>query len=184
MSLTQQEAAAALEDIAKTERRSSSAYEYKAAAPHLILWGLVWFSGYIGTYLMPSRALWIWLIVDVAGVVASTAIGMRAKPRGEVKFSWRFFLTWCVALTAISSVLSIFYPFTSMQIGTLFPLVIGWAYVIIGIWRGKRFAMAGLAIVALALFSFFQLTPAAFLLSMAFLGGAVLIGTGLWLRSV
>lgn len=184
MPMTQQEAAAALHDIARTERRSFSAYGYKSAAPHLILWGLVWFAGYGGTYLFPPYTNWIWAGLVIAGALTSTIVGMRAKPQGEAKFSWRIFFTWLSALAAISSILSIFYPFNGLQVGSLFPLFIGWAYVVLGIWMGGRFSVTGLAIVALTLFGFFYLTPETFLLWMAFLGGAILIGTSLWLRSV
>jgi hypothetical protein len=182
MSLSHQEAASALQDIAKTERRSFSAYGYKAAAPHLILWGVVWFGGYIGTYLFPAQSDWVWPAFSLIGAAISTLTGMYSKPRGSVKFSWRIFFTWLAALGAIASVLAIFSPFNGMQIGSLFPLVIGWSYAIMGIWMGWRFIVAGLAIVALTLFSFFRLPPEQFLLCMAFLGGVILIGTGLWLR--
>lgn len=184
MPLSKSEAADALRDIAQTERRSSSAYGYKSAAPHLILWGAVWVLGYGGTYLFPQWGGWLWPVVALGGALASTLIGMYSKPSGAARFSWRIFFTWVSALAAISSMVSIFAPVDGMQIGSLFPLVIGWSYVIIGIWMGWRFALAGLAIVALTLFGFFHLPPQEFLLWMAFLGGAILIGTGLWLRSV
>lgn len=184
MTLSKSEAADALRDIAQTERRSFSAYGYKSAAPHLILWGVVWIVGYGGTYLFPQWSAWFWPAVALIGAFASTLIGMHSKPKGEVRFSWRIFFTWIAALGGIVSILSIFYPFNGMQIGSLFPLVIGWSYVILGIWMGWRFALAGLAIVALTLFGFFRLSPEDFLLCMTFLGGAILIGTGLWLRSV
>jgi hypothetical protein len=182
MPVSPAEAADALRDISQTERRSFSAYGYKSAAPQLILWGALWFLGYSGTYLFPPVTNWIWLGVVVVGSTTSTILGIRSKPRGQAKFSWRIFFTWLAALALISSVLSIFSPFNGKQIGTLFPLFIGWAYVILGIWMGWRFALAGLVIVALALFGYFQLAPDFFLLWMAFLGGGVLISTGLWLR--
>jgi hypothetical protein len=116
--------------------------------------------------------------------VAGTVIGMRSKPKTKQKFSWRIFFTWLAAMGALSSIASIFAPVNGMQVGSLFPLAIGWAYVIMGIWLGGRFAIAGLVVVALTLFGFFHLDPQQFLLWMAFLGGATLIGTGLWLRTV
>jgi hypothetical protein len=184
MPLTRDEATSTLRDIAKAERRSFSAFGYKSGAPHLILWGLVWVLGYGGTYLYPAEANPIWLTLAGAGAVASTVIGMRSKPKTKQKFSWRIFFTWLAAMGALSSIASIFAPVNGMQVGSLFPLAIGWAYVIMGIWLGGRFAIAGLVVVALTLFGFFHLDPQQFLLWMAFLGGATLIGTGLWLRTV
>jgi hypothetical protein len=183
MPLSPEQAASALSDISRTERRSFSAYGYKSAAPQLILWGVMWFIGYGGTYLIPPLTNWIWLGVVIVGSTGSTLLGMQTKPKSVPKFSWRIFFTWLTALAAISSVLAIFAPFNGMQVGSLFPLFIGWAYVVIGIWMGWRFSIAGLAIVALTLFGFFHLTPESFVLWMTFLGSSILIGTGLWLRS-
>jgi hypothetical protein len=183
MTLSPEQAQNALRDISRTERKSFSDYGYKAAAPQLVLWGVVWFAGYGGTYLWPPATNWIWLAVVIVGSTISTLMGMRARPIGTAKFSWRIFFTWLAALAAIATVLAIFAPFSGMQIGSLFPLFIGWAYVVLGIWMGGRFAIAGLAIVALTLFGFFHFAPDAFVLWMAFFGAAILIGTGLWLRS-
>lgn len=183
MPLTREQAVNTLRDIERAERRSFSAYGYKSAAPHLILWGVIWFAGYGGTYLFPPYANLIWFGLAAIGAVASMIAGMRSKPRGAVKFSWRIFFTWLAALATIGSVLAIFYPFKGLQVGSLFPLFIGWAYVILGIWMGGRFAIAGLAIVALTLCGFFYLPQQMFLLWMTFLGSAILVGTGLWLRS-
>ncbi len=183
MTVSPEQAQDALRDITRTERRSFSAYGYKSAAPQLVLWGVMWFAGYGGTYLAPPATNWIWLAVVAVGSTGSTLLGMRAKPKGAAKFSWRIFFTWLSALAAISSVLTIFAPFNGMQVGSLFPLFIGWAYVVIGIWMGGRFSILGLAIVALTLFGYFHFAPDAFVLWMAFLGGTILIGTGLWLRS-
>jgi hypothetical protein len=109
-------------------------------------------------------------------------LGKRAKPAGAQTFSWKFFFSWLSAIGAITSVLTIFFPFSGMQIGSLFPLVIGWAYVVLGIWMGARLAIMGLLIVAFTLVGFFYL-PAYFMLWMALVGGGGLIAGGLWLRS-
>lgn len=182
MALSKSEAAEALRDIAQTERRSVSAYGYKASAPHLILWGIVWFLGYGGTYLFPVHGNVVWPGLALAGSVISTLLGIYSKPRRTVKFSWRIMFTWLAALGAIGSIFAIFAPVNGMQVGSLFPLVIGWSYVVLGIWMGWRFSLAGAAIVALTLFGFFRLSPENFLLCMAFLGATILIGTGVWLR--
>jgi len=181
MPLTHGEAADALREISKTERRAFSAYGYKSAAPFLILWGCLWLLGYGATDLIPQFADWVWLAIVVVGTAGSTLLGMRASP-GKTKFSWHIFSTWLAALAALSSIIAIMRPVSGTQIGAVIPVLVGWAYVVMGIWMGSRFTAAGLAIVALTLFGFFLLT-AHFGLWMAFIGGATLIGTGLWLRS-
>lgn len=182
MPVSSSEARQALDDIARIERRSFTAHGYKSAAPQLILWGVLWFLGYGATYLFVRQAGWVWLTVAVAGALCSTWIGMTGKPAHLPRFSWRIFFTWLVSLGAISSVFAIFAPISGTQVGTLFPLIAGWAYVFLGIWLGPRFAIAGLLIVALTLFGFFRLSPEQFILWMACVGSITLIGTGLWLR--
>ncbi|MGC8534466.1 MAG: hypothetical protein ACP5QR_02930 [Rhizomicrobium sp.] len=182
MPLSNSEAKLALDDIARVGRRSFNAHGYAAAAPQLMLWGVLWLLGYGGTYFFHTYAGWIWIGIIIAGSIGSFWIGISSKPVTAPKFSWRIFFTWLAALGAISSVLAIFAPFTGTQIGTLFPLIAGWSYVFLGVWLGPRFVVAGLLIVGLTLFGFFGLSPEHFILWMAFVGSVTLIGTGLWLR--
>ena len=52
--ISPKEAAESLKDARRTERRSGIAFGYSLAAPHLIVWGLVWFAGYGGSDLWPA----------------------------------------------------------------------------------------------------------------------------------
>lgn len=183
MPITRDEAVSALKDIARTERHSLSLRSYREAAPHLILWGCIWVIGYGGSYAPLPHAALLWPALTLAGIAGSTMIGRRSHASGRRTFDWRIFCTWLACAGAIASIIAIFAPVNGMQIGTLFPLIVGWAYVILGVWVGTRMVLAGVAIVALTLLGFFTLAPALFMLWMAILGGAVLIGSGLWLRS-
>ncbi|HEY1837910.1 MAG: hypothetical protein WBQ17_08285 [Rhizomicrobium sp.] len=182
MPMTPAEAANALRDIDQTEQHSSTLHGYEKASPFLILWGVMWALGYSGTFFFPPYTNLIWLVIAAVGTIGSMMLGKRAKPAGEQKFSWKFFFSWLAAIAAIASVLTIFFPFSGMQIGSLFPLMIGWAYVVLGIWMGARLAITGLFIVVLTLIGFFYL-PAYFMLWMALVGGGGLLVGGLWLRS-
>lgn len=181
MTLSPNEAADALRDISSTERRSFSAYGYKSAAPFLILWGLLWMVGYGGTDLWPVQSGNLWLAVVVVGSVISTILGMRMKPKAARRIDWRFFGTWVSALGFISSMLVVVGKVNDAQVGALIPLFFAWIYVVMGVWMGWRFALAGIALAALTLGGFFYIHQH-FLLWMAFVGGGTLIATGLWLR--
>jgi hypothetical protein len=182
MPISRDQAQDALRDIAQAERRSSSAYGYKSAAPFLILWGLLWIVGYGGTDLWPDRANAIWLGVLIVGTAASTFLGMRIKSNAKPRFDWRIFATWLAALVFISAMLAVFKPVNGAQVGALIPLLVACSYVVMGIWTGVRLVFAGLIIAALTLGGFFYL-PSHFALWMAAVGGGCLIATGLWLRS-
>lgn len=182
MPLSREQAEGALRDITQTERRSSSAYGYKSAAPYLILWGILWIIGYGATDLTPHISGAVWGGVTIVGSVASALVGMR---RGGVKrsFSWRIFFSWIAAIFFICAIFTVLKPSDGAQVGAVIPLLVACSYVIMGIWMGTRLAVAGIVIAALTLFGFFFI-PAHFALWMAAIGGAALIGTGLWLRSV
>ncbi|HXL98670.1 MAG TPA: hypothetical protein VN932_01985 [Rhizomicrobium sp.] len=181
MSLSPDEAADALRDISNTEKRSFSAYGYKSAAPFLILWGLLWMVGYGGSDLWPAKSGELWLGVVVMGSVISIILGMRAKPKAGRRTDWRIFATWASALGFIVSMLAIVGRIDGAQIGALIPLLFAWIYIVMGVWMGWRFALAGVALGALTLGGFF-LIHQHFLLWMAFVGGGTLVATGLWLR--
>ncbi len=184
MAISAREAKEALDEITRTSRHSSQLHAYKSAAPHLVLWGVLWLLGYGATYLVARQAGWVWLAVLVIGGLGSFSSGIAAKPAARPRFSWQIFFTWLAVLGAIASVLAIFAPIRGAQVGALFPLVAGWAYVVLGLWLGTRLILAGSVVVGLTLFGFFALPSGEFMLWMAGVGSLTLIGTGLWLRTV
>lgn len=181
MPLSREQAEGALRDIHQAEQRSFSAYGYKSAAPYLILWGALWFVGYGATDLTPQASGAVWAGVGIVGTIASAFLGMRG---GGVRrpFSWRIFFSWIAAIFFISAIFTVLKPSDGAQIGAVIPLLVACCYVILGIWIGARLAIAGIVIATLTLFGFFYIA-AHFALWMAVVGGAALIGTGLWLRS-
>ena len=70
MTLSSNEAADALRDIAAAETRSQRAYGYQRGSPFLILWGILWAIGYGLTAAWPMRGYAIW--------AAILAIGLRS----------------------------------------------------------------------------------------------------------
>src|SRR6516164_1644339 len=83
MTLSPDEAAGALRDMAAVETRSRRVYGYREASPHLILWGVLWWAGYGLSEPWPHRALAIWITIVVIGLTADCAIsqrGRRARP--------------------------------------------------------------------------------------------------------
>src|SRR4051794_22476688 len=79
MVISSTEAAEALRDIARTDRRTRVSGAYHVASPHLILWGLIWAAGYTGSGLTPADK-WglVWAPLIVLGVVGAVMLGMRS----------------------------------------------------------------------------------------------------------
>ena len=54
MTLSSNQAAAALDEIDRTERRTRLATGYSIASSYFILWGLIWVLGYGACAVLPS----------------------------------------------------------------------------------------------------------------------------------
>jgi hypothetical protein len=182
MPLSPSEAAETLRDINLTARRSANVYGYQAAAPHLILWGIIWAIGYTGSYVRPGWSS-IWIFLVIAGLIGSFWIGIRMKPTGA-GYDWRFGATALAVFLFIFVLFAIMPPQSDGQAGAFFPILVALFYSLVGIWtRGMRMLLTGIALAALTVFGFFILKQY-FLLWMAAVGGGGLILGGFWLRSV
>jgi hypothetical protein len=183
MSLSPQDAAAALHDIQAAERRSATLHGYRQGAPHLILLGVLWALGYGQTDLRPAYAQTIWAVVTPIGIVAGFVI-LRAARSGEKRIdAWRY---GAVAATLCAFFFATFYvmaPVSGRQVGAFIPLFVATVYALASVWLGWRYAIAGIAVAILTLAGF-ALLRQHFPLWMAVVGGGALILAGLWLRRV
>lgn len=183
MPIPQQEAAGALHDVERAERRSAIAYGYQKVSPHLIMWGVIWIIGYATSYLRPHWSA-TWLVLAPAGMLASFWISHRRTRQGSRALGWRYGATAVAIFLFITALFAIMPPKSGEQVGAFFPLLVALYYAIFGVWRdAARMAVLGLALGALTVAGFFWL-PQFFLLWMAGVGGGALILGGLWLRGV
>jgi hypothetical protein len=177
MPLSPQEASEALQSIASAERRSATLRGYRGAAPHLMLWGILWAVGYGLTDLMPARSAAIWSVVVVVGIAAGILALTLRRARS---IAWRYTAVVATLIGFCAATLAIMAPVGGRQVAAFIPLVVAAAYVIGGVWLGTRFVAAGIAIALLALGGFFLLREH-FLLWMAVIGGGALLIAGWWL---
>jgi hypothetical protein len=182
LSLTPNEAADALRDIEATGRRSGAAYSYAMAAPHFILWGVIWVIGYGASAVRMEWSV-IWPALSLLGTIGSFYIGWRTKSVGR-KYDWRYIATFVAVFAFIACLFAILPPHTPEQVSAFFPILVALYYSLIGIWtRGVRIVVLGIAVAVLTVGGYFYL-PAHFLALMAGVGGGGLILGGFWLRSV
>lgn len=182
MTISKQEAADALRDITKTERRSVSAQGYHMAAPHLILWGVIWMIGY-GAMAAGVTWPWLWLVLSLSGSAASFAIG-TVMSRGRAKqMDWRWGATFLAIFLFITALFAIVPITTDAQFGAFFPILVALYYALAGIWtRGLRMIVLGALLALFTLIVFFHAREH-FQFWMAGVGGGGLILGGLWLRT-
>jgi hypothetical protein len=182
MPLTQDEAAAALGEIERTDRQTTELQVYEGAAPFFMVWGAVWVFGYTMTHFIPEYRNLFWASGVATGTLLSIVLGQRQGKGGHNFSAWRY--------GAISAGLAGFFALTSFvlklnvrEIDAFVPLMFAGIYLAIGVFAGTRFAVCG-AILAIATAVGFYNAGDLFGLWMAAAGGGVLLLTGFWLRRV
>ena len=186
MEISSDQALEALDQVAQAQRRLGVLRGYRYAAPHFFLWGGIWMVGFTLTYVLPRLANSIWLVFDVGGCVASLLIvrghTARLQRTAAVRtYPLRFLALIATCVGFMVATYAVLQPHSIAQFAVFPGLLLAGIYIGIGIWRGLRWSIAGLALGVLALAGYFFLRPYV-LLWMAGAGGGVLLLTGAWLR--
>ncbi len=80
-----QQASEALTDIEQIVRRVRQSQIYNLASLIMILWGVLVFAGNVATWLWPREGNYIWISVDVLGVLGTLASSAFSHPRTGVR---------------------------------------------------------------------------------------------------
>lgn len=185
MAISPGQAAAALEEIERTERRTRVSGGYRTGSPYLILWGCMWAIGYVGCGLVPPQDWgWVWLPLIVIGTAGSIWFGSRPSAARTGASGWRAFgmaLTVALFVVATCFIFRVADPLPYL----VFPsLVTGLVYGFAGLFSGlPRLVWIGAAVSLIPLFGY-VVTPALTAFWVAAAGGGGLILGGLWLRQV
>ena len=181
MDVSRTDASAALADVAAAQSRSATLRGYQSAAPHLMIWGVVWAAGYTVADLMPDLANVAWIVLVVAGTLGDMIVARADRANGgHGAVIGCLFLTFFVL---VGGTIAVMQPSDPRQIGAFVPLVVAAAYAIVGVMGMPRLLVLGGLVAALTLGGFFAL-PGHFLLWMAAVAGGSLILGGVWLRRV
>ncbi len=193
MSLSPNEAAQTLGEIARTEKRSAEAHEYASASPNFLLWGLIWIAGYTGSHLLPNYGFvgainWLWFGLTIIGVTGGRLIGQHQyrhrSPEQQAEgraIGFRIGMSSFAGFLFVGATIVVMRPADLAAIGAFVPLLVAFAYAVFGIWRGPRFLYVGIVVAALTLGGWLFLREL-FMLWMALVGGGSLILVGLWLK--
>ena len=183
MSLSSKEAAETLSKVEQASRRSAQLYSYSRSAPHLIMWGSIWFVGYIQNDLFPRYENWGWIVLILSGVIGGAIIGRRYALLNRGPFAWRMFAVFAIAIFFVFATYMIMRPVRGAAMAVYPALIIGTLYTAVGLWSGLRYVVTGIVVLAATLGGFFFLHEH-LLLWMAFVGGGALILAGFWFRTV
>lgn len=184
MSMSREEASAALATVEQVDHRVGVLSGYRDSAGHFFLWGVIWIVGYGLTGVRPEYVDATWLLLDAAGFVGSYLIGRAvARRRGQSSAHYRARYAGGIAtfLGLYFAILYVFPPREMDQVAALPALLIAAAYLVTGLFRGTRWVVAGMVLGTMTVAGF-ALLPANFMLWMAAVGGGTLLTTGFWLR--
>jgi len=181
MTITPSDAEQALRDILQAEERGARLRSYRRGAPHLMLWGVLWFVGYFACFFWPGRAGLIWDLLVVLGVLGNIAISRHAGGQGSAW--WRGAARILAVFVFIVASLLVLRPVDPLALGAFIPLMVALVYLLLGLDRAPRLAVTGVALAGLTLIGWFGFRPF-FLPWMGSVGAASLFLGGLWLRRV
>lgn len=187
MSLSSEEAQASLSQVEEAKRRSSQLYFYHRSSPHLIMWGVIWIVGYGGSGLFPRYSWHLWAGLVLIGIIGGVLLGRCAKADHATSGpqAWRMGALWAVILLFVFGTYAILEPHLDKQFCAFPALITGCAYMAIGLWRGLRYVISGIVVVALTLFGYFYIDQVfSIFYWFAAVGGGAMILTGLWFRTV
>ncbi len=181
MEIDREEARAALEDAKAYAARMKKAMNAFGAAYHFIVWGAIWIVGFSLDQFAPLLPepvnVWHWLVLNVAGNVASFSISARGRrylrvgPQGGIALIWILFM-------AFGGLGALFVRPAGFKEGSmLLVLLIMLWMAVMGALMNRVLLCVALGVTAVAVGAYYLL-PDAFYLIMAVVGGTSLIAIG------
>lgn len=178
MTISREDAAAALRDVESVKTRAVTAHSYRVASGHLILWGLIWLAANLASWLLPQvNASYFWLALCPVGAIGGVLIGRRV----EGKANWRVLAALGFVMAFATAVFSIADFQNGRQYEAFMCLLVALLYMFMGLWVGARFVGIGLVVTLATVVGFYALYEV-FYLWMGLVGGGALLVGGLWLR--
>lgn len=133
---------AAIENSTKQMKRSISS---RYTAPLLILWGVIWILGFLGTFFHMKGAGWIWLVLDIFGVGGTFYIIRRQMKKGDPvkvsphsKTTRHLFFFWLLLFAYGYLWLNFFAPLNGLQMNAFLCTLVMFAYIIMGMWLEEK----------------------------------------------
>jgi hypothetical protein len=186
MQISPTEAEEALAAIGAMKKRMRHAVAIGGGHYFLILWGVIWFLGFLGSHFFANKSAgYIWMALDIAGALGSWGLGVLLSRRvrstntsattGRIGFFWLALFAYCALTVWIA------WPLAGKQLAMLIVIFAMLGWIAMGFLLSYSLVRLAVLITALA-FGSYYLLPHYFYLCMAFLGGGTMIGSGLYIR--
>lgn len=175
------EAQLALDQIRMAAEQTRRAVARSGTGWIFVIWGCVWFAGYLGSQLLGgARSGLLWFVLDILGGVATAIVGMRARRRVRVAHGWRMAGLSLALMAYVGLLVWIAWPMAADRLVLFITVAISFGYVFVGLWLSPVLLWTGLVLTTLAILGWL-LVPAYLGYWLAFLGGGGLIGLGIYI---
>jgi len=186
MEITPNEAEESLAAISSMKKRMRYAAANGGAHYFLILWGIIWFLGFLGSnFLSQKVAGYVWMVLDIFGGLGSWGLGLwlsrRVRNASVSATSGRIGLFWLALFAYCALTVWIAWPVDGRQLAMLMVIFAMLGWIAMGFLLSYSLVRLALFVTALA-FGSYYLLPHYFYLCMAFLGGGTMIGSALYIR--
>jgi hypothetical protein len=177
------EASAALADISDMVARVRQSRIYDIASQIMIASGVMVLFGYVGSFIAPYQAGYIWVGINVLNVVAAAVISLASYRRTGIRsFDYRVLSAFLLFYGFGILCISVLGHFGWREMSVFWPIYFMLFYCLGGLWFGHAFLTIGLGITVLTLIGYFFIGGLMFLLWMAAVNGGGLILSGFWMR--
>ena len=191
MNASREEAARSLDDVHMIAERTRKAIAYAGADIVFVIWGIIWFIGYLSAQFFPLQAHWVWMVLVIGGMIAS-ALTFRSRSPVVSPLGARLGAFWLLLSLFVGLWGWLLSPFLSvpaqadvnnfwMHMHAITATIVMFAYVVMGLWLRSFMLWLGLGISALTVIGLLFLQPL-FWIWMAVIGGGSLVVTGLIVR--
>ncbi len=156
MEVTPNEAEESLAAINAIRKKMRHAVSNGNTHYFLILWGVIWVVGFLGSYFLSERtAGHLWAVIDIAGGVLSWVIGWwmsrRVRSAGSTTTSARIGFFWLALFLYCMLAVWIAWPLDSRQLAMLVTIFAMLGWIAMGFLLSVSLVKLALFITALAL---------------------------------
>lgn len=190
MDASQQDARQSLAAIENSTRQMKKSISSSYTSPFLVLWGLIWVLGFLGSHFWLSKVYLIWTVLDIIGIFGTFVITYwqikRADPvkvASQSKTFRQLFWFWFLLFGYAGLWLSFLKPHSGLQMNAFLCTLIMFAYIIMGMWLQEGCLIwLGIGITVTTVLAVVLIPHSWYCLWMAAAAGGPMLGTGLYIR--
>ncbi len=183
MDVTKEQAQISLETIRQVQAQTRRTLAHGGGPLYLIIWGIVWFLGYLGNhFLPPETAGYLWMGLSITGFVVSAGVGWRSSTKVRssandyrIAFFWVAWVIYTPLIVWLSGAAS-----DPLAVSIIVSVMAMFGYVVMGLWMWTPMVWIGAGVTAIITLAYLTI-PQYVDIIMAFLGGGSLAFIGIYI---